>query len=247
MKLINDIKNQEKIVTEMNDVIDSLIKEQHPLLVIGKEILRSPVGRFVLRKLGTELARDVDDDDVDTKDIEQEDIINVKDVEEVLKDVEVDEETGEVAQAELDRIEKELDELIDKQIELVNKYNKTGYATITITFNDPIPFKIKRGTAKGKELRLEKTKRYDIYQISKEKDEFNKKGDYKIYFTYEEWLKEYGIMFSLLQENIVKDTKKGDTTINVVYVDTSAGEGDFRIISEQILTKRAVIEIDDVK
>ena len=95
--------------------------------------------------------------------------------------------------------------------------------------------------------KLEKTKRYDVHEITKAKTEFNRKGEYKIYFTYKEWLREYDIMFSLIQEDIVKDVKKGNTTINLVYVDRSKGDDNIRIISESILTKRAVIEIDSIK
>lgn len=248
MKLVDKIKNQEKMVTEMNHLIDNLIDgkvivESRAILQL---LLKHPAGRYILQKLGKSISSDVDNENIDTKGVESGDVIKADDIKDVIDNADV-KDIDDASGTQLEKIKRDLEDLIDKQLELVKKYNKKGFAKITITFNAPIPFKIKRGNHKGTKLKLEKTKRYDVHEITKEKTKFNRKGDYKIYFTYKKWLREYDIMFSLIQENIVKDVKKGNTIINIVYVDRSKGVEEIRIISEDILTKRAVIEIDSVK
>ena len=245
MKLLEKIDAQEKMVSEMNHMINSLIDEDKRLT--ENIILNNPIGRFLLRKFAKDLIFDIRDEKVDTKDAEEKDVVKPEDVEDVIDKGEDDEVTPPDSGAKLDKISKDLNNLVDKQIALIKKFNKKGFATIIINFNDPIEFKLKRGPEKGKDLKLERTKKYDVYEISKEKTKFNRAGDYKIYFTYKQWLRDYDIMFSLIQKDIVKDVKKGETTISIVYVDRTRGEGNYRMISEEILTKRAVIEIEDVK
>lgn len=256
MKLNEKIKEQEQIVSEINNIVDNIIegksiKEQiNPYTVVkggwelGKTIVKSPIGRYLLRKGVEDIEKDIEDDKVDTKDIKKDDVVTQDDVEKVIeKDTEEETPDG----SAFKEIEKDLEKLAKKQLELFQKYNKKGYGQIKIGFNSPLKFKLKRGDEKGEELRLEKTKVYDIYEITQKKDEFNPKGDYKILFTYKGWLREYGIMFSILQKELIKSsTKKGDNQVNIVYVEKNRN-GSFRIIDEQVLTKRAVIEIEDIK
>ena len=122
---------------------------------------------------------------------------------------------------------------------MVNKYKKGNIGEITISFNKPIEFTLKRGKNKGEKLKLEKTKEYDVYEIQKEKKH------YKIYFTYKEWMRENNIIFSLELDDLVKDEKIGGTTINIVYIE-QRGKDDFKIISEKPLTHKAVIEIENI-
>ena len=256
MKLNEKIKEQEQIVSEINNIVDNIIegksiKEQiNPSTVIrgawelGKTIVKSPVGRYLLRTAGDDIKKDIDDDEVDTKDIKKDDVVTKDDVDKVL-DKDTEEETTD--DSALADIEKDLEKLAQKQLEILQKYSRKGYGQIKISFNSPVKFKLKRGTDKGEELKLEKTKIYDIYEITQKKDEFNPKGDYKIYFTYKGWLRDYGIMFVILQKELVKSsTKKGDNQVNIVYVDKKR-DGSYRTIDEQVLTKRAVIEIEDIK
>jgi hypothetical protein len=261
MKLHEKINSQERIIKEMNTMIDNIIEgkninEQNPATIargvweLGKQVVKSPVGRYLLRKAGSDIEKDVDDDKVDTKDIKKTDIVTPDDVEKVLdnndsteKDTKKDTKTDGSAFTDL---EKELEDLAKRQLELLQKYKK-GYGKIKISFNSPLEFKLKRGDDKGEELRLEKTKVYDIYEISQKKDEFNPNGEYKILFTYKGWLRDYGIMFSILQKELIKNSrKKGDNQVDIVYVEKNRG-GSYRIIDEQVLTKRAVIEIEDLK
>ena len=245
MKLLEKIDNQEKMVSEMNQMINSLIDEDN--ILTENIIFNNPIGRFLLRKLGQKLISDIRDEKVDTQDTEEKDVVKPEDVKDVIDKAKDMMSAPEEKSDRLDKITKDLDDLVDKQIALIKKFNKKGFAKIIITFNDPIEFKLKRGPEKGKDLKLERTKKYDVYEISKEKTKFNRAGDYKIYFTYKQWLRDYDIMFSLIQKDIVKDVKKGETTISIVYVDRTRGEGNYRMISEEILTKRAVIEIEDFK
>ena len=227
MKLSNKIEYQEKIIKEMNHVINSLVNtptsntitEQGLPGAIAQAIIKSPVGRYVLGKLGRSIFSDVKDEKVDTKDVDTKDVVTPEDIKGVVNGVLPDSSVDPSAD-ELDQITHELSVLVDKQLALAKKYNKESFGSIIITFNAPIPFTIKRGEDKGTKLTLEKTKKYDIYNINKEKDKYNKKGYYKIYFTYKEWLKEYDIMFSLLQENIIKDVRKGDTVVYASLVAT---------------------------
>jgi len=125
---------------------------------------------------------------------------------------------------------------------LQNALNKPVFDKITIEFNDPIKFDLRRGENKGKELTLEKRKTYDVFMVddSKEKN--------KIYFSYKDWLKDYSIMFLIEIKNPEKNKKYDRVTIYLVYVNENfLRDQEIKIIEEKILTHQAMVEIKSLK
>ena len=148
--MVNSLLREE----EVNENINTIIRGG---MALGKNALKSPIGRYLLRKAGNIMKDDIDNKDIDTKNIKKDDVVDVKDVEDVVDNIENSEGSNE---EKLEKIEKELSALVDKQLELLHKYNTGNVVTIKISFNSPIEFELKRGRNKGDKLKLEKTKEY---------------------------------------------------------------------------------------
>ena len=96
-------------------------------------------------------------------------------------------------------------------------------------------------------MRLEGTKDYEVYKVEK-----TKRGKYKVYFKYENWMREYDIMFSFEVKSLTERKKQDNVTINVVYVDplrkkSQGSRENIEFEDEKVLTHKAKIEIKDTQ
>jgi hypothetical protein len=159
------------------------------------------------------------------------------DIEEIIDDIkdisnEKDNKTVEEFREMLMNIAK-----LQKKI-LEDVLNKKSIDKITVEFNSPIEFELKRGEYTGEKLRLEKTKTYDVFMVD------DKKEESKIYFTYKNWLKKYSIMFLMEIKNPKPNKKYSRVSISIVYVNENfLRDKEVKILDEKVLTHRSMVEI----
>ena len=237
MKLLNKLERINEDIEGINKTISSLLSEQtaNPL-----------INWWLRRKIRKSLTPDLNNDDSfsdawdkwDDSDKKETDITDtisdIKDKVGLNKDKE-------------DELREMLQNIINKQKKLVDELSLgEDFESIRVTFNNPIEFEIKFGTQKGKELKLEGTKSFDVYNVKK-------KGKSKIiYFNYEtnkeNWLKDYNILFTIEIKDPEPNRKYERVSIKIVYVDdTALRNGEIEIIEEKILTHRSKIEIKSLK
>jgi len=228
MDIKKKLEEQESIVKSLNESIDDI---SGGLIVefIGplRKIVVNPIGRWLLKKIASG-----DDDTIDKKEIKDKiDTSNIGGDIESSKDGKG-----------MDELVSDMRKLLDKQIDLFNKINKTNFAKMRIEFGSSVDFQVKRGPKKGKKLKLEGTKDYIVHKIEKDGSK------YKVYFLYQNWLRDNGIMFSLKTKNITDKIKQDDITINIVYTDTSSKVGStVEIMEEKVLTHKAKVTIKNIK
>lgn len=160
-----------------------------------------------------------------------------EDIEDIVDDIkDISNEDNEKVVEEFKEM---LTKIANKQKEILeDALNKKGINKITVSFNNPIEFEIRRGNYKGEKLKLEKTKTYDVFMV----DDRTKKN--KIYFEYKDWLKKYSIMFMMSIKDPKKNEKYSKVSIYVVYVnDNFLRDQEVKIIDEKVLTHRAMVEI----
>ena len=237
MKLLNKLERINEDIEGINKTISSLLSEQtaNPL-----------INWWLRRKIRKSLTPDLNNDDSfsdawdkwDDSDKKETDITDtisdIKDKVGLNKDKE-------------DELREMLQNIVNKQKKLVDELSLgEDFESIRVTFNNPIEFEIKFGKQKGKELKLEGTKSFDVYNVKK-------KGKSKIiYFNYEtnkeNWLKDYNILFTIEIKDPEPNRKYERVSIKIVYVDdTALRNGEIEIIEEKILTHRSKIEIKSLK
>jgi hypothetical protein len=237
MKLLNKLEQINEDIEGINKTISNLLSEQtaNPL-----------INWWLRRKIRKSLTPDLNNDDSfsdawdkwDDSDKKETDITDtisdIKDKVGLNKDKE-------------DELREMLQNIVNKQKKLVDELSLgEDFESIRVTFNNPIEFEIKFGKQKGKELKLEGTKSFDVYNVKK-------KGKSKIiYFNYEtnkeNWLKDYNILFTIEIKDPEPNRKYERVSIKIVYVDdTALRNGEIEIIEEKILTHRSKIEIKSLK
>jgi hypothetical protein len=236
--LLDKIEDINKDIERINESIDNLLSEQI-----------NPLEWLLRRKLIKKVFGGDDEEEVDKSETEKEERLKRSyeeweqsekkedDIEEIVDDIkdisnEKDEET-------VEEFRKMLTDIAEKQKKILeDALNKKGIDKITVEFNSPIEFELKRGDYKGEKLRLEKTKTYDVFMLD------NKKTKNSIYFTYKNWLKKYSILF-LMKINDPKPNKKySNVSISIVYVNENfLRDKEVKILDEKILTHRAMVEI----
>jgi uncharacterized protein YoxC len=234
--LLDKIEDINEDIQSINETIDNLLTEVfNPLTWVVK--------RLVINKL---LGDDDDDEDLSKK--EKEDKLkksyekwseeksenDIDDLVDDIKDI-----SNETDQDVTDKFREMLIDIAKDQKKMLEGIlSKKGLDKITVKFNDPIDFKLKRGDYKGKELRLESTKTYDIFMVN------DKPRKSKIYFTYKDWVKKYSIMFLMEIKDPKPNEKYSRVTISIVYLNENfLRDQEIKIIEEKVLTHRALVEI----
>jgi len=237
MKLLNKLEQINEDIEGINKTISNLLSEQtaNPL-----------INWWLRRKIRKSLTPDLNNDDSfsdawdkwDDSDKKETDITDT--ISDIKDKVGLDKDKE-------DELREMLQNIVNKQKKLVDELSLgEDFETIRVTFNNPIEFEIKHGKQKGKELKLEGTKSFDVYNVKK-------KGKSKIiYFNYEtnkeNWLKDYNILFTIEIKDPEPNRKYERVSIKIVYVDdTALRNGEIEIIEEKILTHRAKIEIKSLK
>ena len=245
MKLLNNIDKHNDQINEINNSIDSLLTEWAPLV----RLARWWASRKLRKKVFGGEDEEVNDEKRDRakkllKKRMDDDKLKSKDVNDIIDDVQKLTGTDEEANEELRKI---LEKVIEAQESLIDEMmNKKSISNITVSFSEPVVFKLKRGKEEGKELRLEGTKTYDVFNIEK----VGRKN--KVYFLYktrtQNWLKEYSIMFSMKLKSLEKGKKQDRVTIDIVYMnETLAKNFNYKVLEEKPLTHRAMVEIKSSK
>jgi hypothetical protein len=238
MRLLDKIENINESIESINKTISRLIVEQY-----------SPnpfLNWWLRRKIRKSLTPDLKNDDSfsDAWDKWGDSDKKNKDIEDTIEDLK--DKVG-LNKDKEEEFREMLQNIADKQKKLVDELSLgEDFSKIRVTFNNPIDFEIKFGKEEGKELKLEGTKSFDIYNVKKK---LLKKI---IYFNYEtnkeNWLKDYNILFSIEIKDPKPNTKYERVTINIIYVDeTALRNGEIEIIDEKILTHRSKIEIKSLK
>ena len=236
---MKNINEHNRVISEMTSQIDTLLDEG----IIGSAI--SLGSYFMPGSFFTKwaLRRALSDDD-DNKKIEDDDKDLLDDLKDKLEDKLEGEGIDEIDDEKFDELVSDLNKLLDKQIEIFNKLDKNILGSVRISFGDPVPFTLIKGRDKGKKMKLEGTKDYKVYKVEK-----TKKGKYKVYFLYEDWLREYDIMFSFEVKSLTQRKKQDNITINLAYIDSlrrkDKGENVMKDIDEKVLTHKAKVEIQD--
>ena len=238
MKLLNKIDKINEDITLLQEDIDKLLIEQSPnpyINIIARFLARKKIKDIISpdkKKDKEEIAKDVDDwVNSDKKD---------KDVNDIVDDVK--EKLGVEKKGE-EEVRKMIEDIIAKQEKLVNDLKKDpDFNRIKIKFSQPIEFDVRKGKGKGKKLKLEGNKFFDIYEIKEKGDKST------IYFNYEtkkqNWLRSYNVLFTATIKKPQSNKDYGSVTIKIVYIDDSAlRSGEIKIIDEKILTHRANITI----
>tara|TARA_Y100000310_G_C20685615_1_gene818742 strand:- start:1147 stop:1887 length:741 start_codon:yes stop_codon:yes gene_type:complete len=242
MKLLNNIDKHNSTIQEISDEVDSL------LITEGLPILGQLARWWFSRKAREAVFGDGEEKDEEAvkkarkklkKRIEDEKL-RTKDVDNVVDDIQqltgTDKEANEELRALLHDIVKKQEAIVDDILD------KDTLRNITVSFSEPVNFTLKRGKEEGKELRLEGTKTYEVFNVEK------KLRGYKIYFIYKtrsiNWLRQYSIMFSMKLKSIKTGVKQDGVTVNIAYVnETLAKDYNYKIIEEKPLTHRAMVEI----
>ena len=252
MKLLNEIEKYNKKIEDMTESIDSLLLTES--LPLWQRVLTWMFRRKVRKTLTPGLPDKTDDDNENEEAAAErreklikrlkDEKLRKKDVDDVVDDV--SDITGSSAEANAE-LRELLDNILKQQQDLVvGAINEKSISNITVNFNEPIMFKLKRGEHAGKELRLEKTKTYPVFNIDK------KGKKYKVYFLYktrdDNWLRKYSIMFSMVIKNLEKGQKHDGVTIDLVYMNEALAKNfNYKVLEEKPLTHRAMVEIKSVR
>ena len=235
MKLLNNIEKINEDIVSINKDIIKLLNEQ---VRTGNPILDFFIRRKIRDIVIPDLDKDKDKLSKEVKDWLDSDEKNVDDVVDEIKDnLGVEEEGSE------EELKKMIEDIIDQQEKLIRDLqNDSEFNTIRINFTNPVEFDVRKGKSKGKKLKLEGQKSFDVYSVEK------KRSKTKIYFNYEtrkqNWLRDYNILFSIQLKNPEPNEDYGNVRVDIAYVDDSSlRSGDIKIIDEKILTKRALIKI----
>tara|TARA_R110000824_G_scaffold179103_8_gene359169 strand:+ start:3393 stop:4139 length:747 start_codon:yes stop_codon:yes gene_type:complete len=248
MKLLDNIDKHNNQISEINKSIDSLLlTEWAPLAALARW--------WVSRKLRKKVFGNEEEMEDNKENREKakkllkkrldDEKLKAKDVDDIVDDVQNLTGSDENANEELRRI---IEKVIESQEALVADMMGEGKKinNITVRFSEPVVFKLKRGKQEGKELRLEGTKSYDVFNVEK----VGKK--HKVYFLYktrtQNWLKEYSIMFSMKLKSLEKGKKQDRVTIDIVYMnEVLAKNYNYKVVEEKPLTHRAMVEIKSSK
>lgn len=238
--LLDKIENINNDIEEINESIESL------LLVESVGIVR-PFAQWLFRKWLKNKIFDGEDTKEDKKKIKNkfddwldsdEKFDDINDVVDDIKDISDEDDEKKVKE-----FREMLEKIADKQKELLEDIiNKKGIDKITVGFNKPIEFELIRGKNKGKELRLEKTKTYEVFMVEGER---KKK---KIYFNYktrkENWLRKYSILFSIEIREPNPGKKYDGVTVSIAYVNENLiKDKTIKILTEKVLTHKGMVEI----
>lgn len=231
--LLDKVDNINKDIEKINESIETLLLEQS----------FRPFAQFLFRKWAKDKIFGGDDSKVDEKKVKKkfddwldsdEKVDDINDIVDDIKDI-----SNEDDEEKIKEFREMLEKIADKQKELLEDIvNKKGIDKITVEFNKPIEFELIRGKNKGKKLRLEKTKTYEVFMVE---------GN-KIYFNYknrnENWLRKYSILFSIKIKNPKPGGQYDGVTVSIVYVnDNLIEDKDIKIYSEKVLTHRGMVEI----
>jgi hypothetical protein len=237
MKLLNKIDKLNEDIQTINNTISGLLNEQtaNPFF-----------NWFLRRKIRKSLTPDLDNDDSFSDAWDKWDDSDKKDedIDDTLKDLK--DKIGLDKDKEEEFREMLLD-IAEKQKKLIEDLiNDVQFESIRVKFVKPVEFEIKYGKSKGKELKLEGNKVFDVYSVEKK---FRKTV---IYFNYEtkkeNWLKEYYILFSISLKDPEPGKNYQSTTVKIIYVDdTALRKGSIVIINEKVLTHKSIIEIKSLK
>tara|TARA_R110000868_G_scaffold1663_3_gene13423 strand:+ start:8618 stop:9340 length:723 start_codon:yes stop_codon:yes gene_type:complete len=240
MKLLNKLDKLNEDIEDINITISGLLNEQIPLI---KPVLQWFLKRK-LRKALTPGFNDDDDDfshswekweDSDKKESDIDDTISdIKD--KIGLDKEKEEELRDMLLSIAEKQKKLIEDLI----------KDTPFESIRVKFINPIELKLKYGKNKGKELKLEGDKVFEVYSVDK------KFGKTIINFNYEtkkeNWLKENHILFSITLKDPEPGKKYQGTTIKIIYVDdTALRSGTVVPTNEKVITHKSIIEIKSLK
>ena len=237
--LLEKIEDINEDIENINETINNLLLEQFDPLTW---ILR----RKIIKKI---FGDDEEEIDVDKSEKEREERLKKSyeeweksdkkedDIEEIIDDIkDISNEKDEKTVEEFREMLTDIAEMQKKILE--DALNKKGIDKITVEFNSPIEFELKRGKYKGEKLRLEKTKTYDVFMVD------DKKTKNKIYFTYKDWLKKYSIMFLMEVKEPKPNKKFNKVSISIVYVNENfLRDKEVKILDEKVLTHRAMVEI----
>ena len=239
--LLNKLEKINEEIESINESIDNLLSEQF-----------NPWG-FIIRRLAIDKIFGDDEDKEGLSKKEKEEELkksyeewlesdekeeDIDDLVDDIKDIsnEKDEKTTEEFRKMLTDIAKQQKEILQ------NALAKKGFDKLTVNFNDPIEFELRRGSGKGEKLTLEKTKTYDVFMVD------DTKAKNKIYFSYKDWLKKYSIMFMMEIKNPELGEKYDRVSIYIVYVNENfLRDQQVKVIEEKILTHRAMVEIKSIK
>jgi hypothetical protein len=235
--LLNKIDKINGDIDSINESIDNLLSEQfNPWAFIVRRLALNKIfgddeeeEGLSKKEKEDKLKKSYDDWlDSDEKENDIEELVDdIKDISNE-KDNEVTEEFREM----LISLAKQQKEILQQAL------SKKGFDKLTVRFNEPIEFELRRGEGKGEKLKLEKTKSYDVFMVD------DTKTKNKIYFSYKDWLKKYSIMFLMEIKNPELGEKYDRVSIYVVYVnDNFLRDQKVKIIEEKILTHRAMVEI----
>ena len=248
MKLLNDIDNQNNNIKEITRKIDYLLVEQtltvpQTLYAFGRYLLRRKVIGKVFGGNDKEVKKDEDSLKKYKDRIKdwQDSADKVDDIDDVVNDVENILGTD---KAQNDRLREMLVNIAEMQKEIMEDLlHKKGLTKVTVGFNKPVEFKLIRGKAAGKEMKLEGSKTYDVFKVD------GKEGNFKVYFIYKtrnkvNWLKDYGIMFTMKLKTLEPNKKHDRVEIKIAYMNENLiRDGEYKILKEEYLTKRAMVEI----
>lgn len=237
--LLEKIEDINEDIENINETINSLLLEQF-----------NPITWLLRRKIIKKVFGDDEEEiDVDKSEKEKEDRLKKSyeeweksdkkedDLEDIIDDIK--DISNEEDEKTVEEFRNMLTDIAEKQKKILeDALNKKGIDKITVEFNSPIEFELKRGKHKGEKLRLEKTKTYDVFMVD------DKKTKNKIYFTYKNWLKKYSILFLMDVKDPKPNKKFSKVSISIVYVNENfLRDKEVKILDEKVLTHRAMVEI----
>lgn len=243
MKLLDNIDKHNKQINEINNSINLLLTEWAPFYSLARWLAMRTVRKKIFGSDDQEIEDNKENRDRAKRLLKkrmEDDKLKAKDIGDIIDDVSELTGSDEESNEELRKI---IEKVIDAQESLVDDMmGKKDIKKITVKFSKPVVFKLKRGEKEGKELKLEGTKTYEVFNVEK----IGKK--YKIFFIYktrsENWLKKYSIMFSMKIKSLEKGEKHDGVTIDIVYMnEVLARDYNYKVIEEKPLTHRAMVEI----
>lgn len=236
--LLDKIEDINEDIENINETINNLLLEQF-----------NPLEWLIRRKIIKKVFGGEEKEEVDKSEKEREERLKKSyeeweksdkkedDIEEIIDDIK--DISNEKDKKTVDEFREMLTDIAEMQKKILeDALNKKGIDKITVEFNSPIEFELKRGKYKGEKLRLEKTKTYDVFMVD------DKQTKNKIYFTYKNWLKKYSIMFLMEVKEPKPNKKFNNVSISIVYVNENfLRDKEVKILDEKILTHRSMVEI----
>lgn len=239
--LLDKIEDINKDIGEINESIDKLLLNEQ------LSQLARPFAQWLFRKWAKDKIFGDDESDVDEKKVKKkvDDWVKSDDKDRDIDDIvdKVKEISDEEDEKKVKEFREMLEKIADKQEELLQSIiDKKGIDKITVEFNKPIEFELIRGEDKGKKLRLEKTKTYDVFMVE------GKGKSKKIYFNYktknEDWLRKYSILFVINIKNPKPGGQYDGVTVSIAYVNKNLiKDRNIKILTEKVLTHRGMVEI----